>query len=77
MPTTIDFRDLPGRFDEALARAVAGEEVVLFDGSTPRARLIPLSATGGTRIPGLHPGAFQPAADFDAPLPDEFWTGQS
>ena len=30
----------------------------------------------GERIPGLHPGAFQMAPDFDAPLPDDFWTGQ-
>jgi len=28
------------------------------------------------RVAGLHPGAFEPAPDFDAPLPDEFWTGQ-
>jgi antitoxin (DNA-binding transcriptional repressor) of toxin-antitoxin stability system len=77
MPTTIDIRDLPGRLDEALARAVAGEEVVLLDGATPRARLLPYPATSGKRIPGLHPGAIRPAPDFDAPLPDEFWTGRS
>lgn len=29
------------------------------------------------RIAGLHPGAMTPAEDFDSPLPDEFWTGQS
>ena len=28
------------------------------------------------RIANLHPGAFQPAPDFDAPLPDEFWLGK-
>lgn len=27
------------------------------------------------RAAGLHPGAIQPAPDFDDPLPDEFWTG--
>ncbi len=37
MTTAIEFRDLPGRINEALARAVAGEEVVLLDGTTPRA----------------------------------------
>ena len=76
MQTTIDIRDLPSRLDEALARAAAGEEVVLLDGSTPRARLVPVTPAAGLRIPGLHPGAIQVAADFDAPLPDEFWTGQ-
>ncbi|MDQ3118999.1 MAG: hypothetical protein M3Q89_05445 [Verrucomicrobiota bacterium] len=35
------------------------------------------SATANTqRIPGLHPGAWKVAPDFDAPLPDEFWLGQ-
>jgi hypothetical protein len=29
------------------------------------------------RVAGLHLGAIQPAADFDAPLPDDFWTGQT
>ena len=28
------------------------------------------------RVLGLHPGAFQPSDDFDAPLPDEFWLGE-
>jgi hypothetical protein len=28
------------------------------------------------RIANLHPGALQPAPDFDAPLPDEFWLGK-
>jgi hypothetical protein len=29
------------------------------------------------RVAGLHAGAIQPASDFDAPLPDDFWTGQT
>jgi antitoxin (DNA-binding transcriptional repressor) of toxin-antitoxin stability system len=77
MTTTIDIRDLPDRIDEALARAVAGEEIVLLEGSTPRARLVPIGSPNGNRVAGLHAGAIQPAPDFDAPLPDEFWTGQS
>ena len=28
------------------------------------------------RSPGLHAGAWEVAADFDAPLPDEFWLGR-
>jgi hypothetical protein len=28
------------------------------------------------RVAGLHPGAIVMAADFDAPLPDEFWLGR-
>ena len=28
------------------------------------------------RLAGLHAGAWEVAADFDAPLPDEFWLGR-
>jgi len=75
MATAIDIRDFPARFEEALALATAGHEVVLLDGPTPRARLMPYGPAP-PRIAGLHTGAIQPAPDFDAPLPDDFWAGQ-
>jgi antitoxin (DNA-binding transcriptional repressor) of toxin-antitoxin stability system len=75
MSTTIDIRDLPARLEEALALASAGGEVILLDGNVPRARLMPVAAAH-QRKAGLHPGALAPAPDFDAPLPDDFWTGQ-
>jgi antitoxin (DNA-binding transcriptional repressor) of toxin-antitoxin stability system len=71
MTTAIDIRELPARLEEALALASAGVEVILLDGSTPRARLVPLAQTP-QRAAGLHPGALQAASDFDAPLPDDF-----
>ena len=76
MTTTIDIRELPARLDEALALASAGGEVILLEGSTPRARLVPFGPAS-PRIAGLHAGAMQPAPDFDAPLPDDFWAGPS
>jgi antitoxin (DNA-binding transcriptional repressor) of toxin-antitoxin stability system len=76
MITAIDIRELPARLEEALALASAGREVILLDGSTPLARLVPF-APAATRAAGLHPGAIQPAPDFDAPLPDDFWAGHS
>jgi antitoxin (DNA-binding transcriptional repressor) of toxin-antitoxin stability system len=76
MTTAIDIRELPARIEEALALASAGGEIILLDGSIPRARLVPL-APASLRSAGLHPGAIQPAPGFDAPLPDDFWTGQS
>jgi antitoxin (DNA-binding transcriptional repressor) of toxin-antitoxin stability system len=75
MPTVIDIRDLSARWEEALAQTASGNEVILTDGTTPRARLIPCGAPP-MRVPGLHAGAMQPAPDFDAPLPDDFWGGQ-
>ncbi len=73
MTTNIDIRELPARWGEALALVSAGGEVLLLDGSIPRARLVPV----GSRIAGLHPGAIQMAEDFDAPLPDDFWAGNT
>jgi antitoxin (DNA-binding transcriptional repressor) of toxin-antitoxin stability system len=73
--TAIDIRELPARLEEAIAVTSAGGEVVLLDGSTPRARLVPVQPVAA-RVAGLHPGALEPTADFDAPLPDDFWTGQ-
>jgi antitoxin (DNA-binding transcriptional repressor) of toxin-antitoxin stability system len=75
MSTTIDVRELPVRLSEALAIVSSGGEVLLTDGATPRARLVPCGGPG-PRLPGLHAGAIQAAPDFDAPLPDEFWAGQ-
>ncbi len=75
MSTTIDIRELPARLGEALTIVSSGHEVLLTEGATPRARLVPCGGPG-PRVPGLHPGAMQAAPDFDAPLPDEFWAGQ-
>ena len=75
MITTIDIRELPARLEEALAVAASGGEVILTDGATPRARIVPCGGAS-PRVAGLHAGAIQAAPDFDAPLPDDFWIGQ-
>lgn len=76
MSTTIDIRELAARWDEALALVSSGVDVILTEGETPRARLVPCPP-GPQRIPGLHPHAIQPELGFDAPLPDDFWAGPS
>ena len=77
MSTTIDIRELPARWEEVLSLVSSGCEVLLLDGTVPRARLVPWQAPTGSPVPGLHPGAFEPSEDFDAPLPDDFWTGNT
>jgi prevent-host-death family protein len=72
MTTLIEIDQLEGRFQEILGRAKAGDEVIVTKGSVPQARLVPIAE----RVPGLHPGAFQTAADFDSELEDSFWFGQ-
>ncbi len=76
MTTNVDVRELPARFSELLDLARSGGEVVVTDGRTPQARLVPL-ATPGPRIPGLHAGMVDIAPDFDDPLTDEFREGTS
>lgn len=72
MSKLIEFHELSSRLEEVLASAAAGDEIILTQGATHRARLIPLPKAG-SRIPGLHPAAIQTAADFDAPLAEEFF----
>jgi len=75
MNLKIDIRDFPARWEEVLALVSSGTEIIVMDGLIPRARLLPWGATP-SRVEGLHAGAMQPSEDFDAPLPDDFWTGQ-
>jgi antitoxin (DNA-binding transcriptional repressor) of toxin-antitoxin stability system len=75
MPTIqIDIRELPDRFAEILSQSAAGTEIIVTEQDVPRARLFAV-LPGQKRVPGLHPGAFKMADDFDAPLPDDFWSG--
>jgi len=76
MPTkTIDIHEDKPQLNELLPLVTAGTEIILTEGDTPVARLVPFSAAPGTRVPGLHAGAIWKSQDFDAPLPDEFWIG--
>ena len=54
----------------------AGTEVLLTEGGKPLAKLVPVAQpTRKPRVANLHSGAAQISDDFDAPLPEEFWTG--
>ena len=73
--TTIDVHELPARLSEVISLAASGVDIVITDGNVALAKLVPLQL-GNERIPGLHPGAMQPTKDFDAPLPDDFWSSR-
>lgn len=72
MTSTVEVQDIPSRWSELLASASAGNEVIVTEGDVPKARIVPLPRP---RVLGLHPGAIEISEDFDAPLPDELWTG--
>jgi antitoxin (DNA-binding transcriptional repressor) of toxin-antitoxin stability system len=71
LATTIDIRNEQTDLADLLALIAGGTEVLLTDGGTPVARLVPV----GKRVAGLHAGAIWTSEDFDEPLPEEFWTG--
>lgn len=72
--TTIDISKTPVQLSELLSLSRAGAEVVIAEGDTILARLIPV-AQDKPRIGSLHPHSIAVSDDFDAPLSDEFWTG--
>ena len=70
---TIDVRKDATDLKGLLSLIAEGKEVVLTEGDTPVARLVPI----GKRVAGLHAGAICTSEDCDEPLPEEFWTGNA
>ena len=77
MSTTVEVGEFASRWSELIAAASAGDEVIVTEQDVPKARVVALPAATGARIPGLHAGLIEVADDFDAPLPDSFWTGST
>jgi prevent-host-death family protein len=77
MPTKIiEVQQTQKQLKELLTLVVKGTEIVLTQGNTPIARLVPIAASAAqSRVAGLHVGAIWMSDDFDEPLPDEFWLG--
>jgi antitoxin (DNA-binding transcriptional repressor) of toxin-antitoxin stability system len=69
---TVDVKKTDQKLNELLSQVAAGKEVVFKQGDQLVARLVP----AGKRIAGLHAGSVKTSPDFDAPLPDAFWTGE-
>ena len=74
---TIDVHEAQVRLLELLGDMTAGNEVMLMDGDKPVARLVPVVPVTKSRLAGLHSGAITTSGDFDAPLPDAFWSGEA
>ncbi|HFB52351.1 MAG TPA: type II toxin-antitoxin system prevent-host-death family antitoxin [Anaerolineae bacterium] len=78
MPTkTIEVKQTQTYLTDLLSQVVKGSEIILTQGNTPIARLIPITDTPATpRVAGLHLNAIRTSDDFDESLPDEFWLGK-
>ncbi|OMH34548.1 type II toxin-antitoxin system Phd/YefM family antitoxin [Tersicoccus sp. Bi-70] len=65
--STVNVAQAKGKLSELVARAEAGEDIVIARAGHPAVRLVPVEAQ--IRRFGLHD--FSVPDDFDAPLPDE------
>ncbi|HIE48090.1 TPA: toxin-antitoxin (TA) system antitoxin [Candidatus Bipolaricaulota bacterium] len=74
---TVDVREAQTPLEELLSLVVTGTEIILTEGSTPIARLVPVALPTTPRVAGLHAGAIWISDDFDEPLPEEFWAGEA
>ena len=76
MPTTtIDVNTARTSLRDLIGMVQDGEEILLVDGETPLARVVPAAPVRSARIAGLQAGQIWASDDFDEPLPDDFWIG--
>jgi len=54
-----------------IARALAGEEIVIARGDTPAVRLVPVAVSKPRRVPGTLKGKIEVTEAFFEPLPPE------
>ena len=70
MAKPINIYEAKTRFSSLVARAAAGEEIVIAKSGRPVARLVPYEAPIPRRVPGRLRGQGWIADDFNAPMPD-------
>ncbi len=75
MTKTVTIHEAQKQLLKLVAFAKEGNEIIIVKDDTPLARLVPVSSPAQPRIAGLSKGKIWASDDFDAPLPDEFWTG--
>ena len=76
--TTVTIHQAKTNLSKLIARAEAGEEIVIARGKEPVVRLTPLAEPKRTRKPGLLKGLQIPDSFFFDPLPEEelrLWEG--
>jgi antitoxin (DNA-binding transcriptional repressor) of toxin-antitoxin stability system len=71
--TTIDVHDAQTQLLQLMTLALKGGDVVIAKDNVPLVRLVPVKPHKKGRTAGMHKGAMRMSADFNEPLPDEFW----
>ena len=70
---TVDVHEAQTCLTELLSSVTTGIEIILTEANTPIARLVPITPSPVQRVSGLHAGAIWMSADFNEPLPEDFW----
>ena len=75
---TVSVFDAKAQFSALIARAEAGEEIVISRHGRPAVRLVPATATRERRMPGALAGQIWMAPDFDefTAADDHDWYGE-
>ena len=76
MTKIIDICERQDDLSELISLAQQGTEVILANGATPLARIVPVDPAKKKRILGLHEGQGWMSDDFDAPMTEEFRGGK-
>jgi prevent-host-death family protein len=71
----VNMHEAKTHFSRLVARAVAGEEIVVAKNGRPLVRLTAVSAPEGKRTPGLSKGSAVISDDFDDALPGDVQAG--
>lgn len=64
----INLKEAGTQFENLVAKAISGEDVIIFDGTQPLVKLVSLIAKQATPKRGSAKGLIKISADFDAPL---------
>jgi prevent-host-death family protein len=65
VPTTVNIHEAKTHFSRLVARAAAGEEIVIAKAGHPLARLVAYQERQSPRVPGRLKGKIRLADDFD------------
>lgn len=74
---TVDVKDAQVDLPRLLALAVRGNKVLISENQESVVQLVPIRKRHKRRVAGLHRGAMRMHDDFNAPLPDAFWLGET
>ncbi len=66
----VSIHEAKTHFSRLIARAEAGEEIIVRRGATPVAKIVAYHAPTAPRCPGALKGTLQIADDFDATPPE-------